>query len=61
MESNQSSKDPEVTLEISSRDFLEIVNGKLNPQLALLSKKIKVNGNMDKAIKIQDILAPRAQ
>ncbi len=61
LEINKSSKDPEVTLEIDSRDFLEIVNGKLNPQLALLSKKIKVDGSMDKAIKIQDILAPRSQ
>ena len=56
---NTSSEEPEVTLEIVYSDFLEIVNGHLNPQLALLSKKIKVNGNIDKAIKLQDVLAPR--
>ena len=44
---------------MQQRDFMEIVNGTLNPQLALLSRKIEVKGNAEKAVRFQDLLAPR--
>ena len=52
-------KEADTVLIMQQRDFMEIVNGTLNPQLALLSKKIEVKGDTERAIKIQDLLAPK--
>jgi len=48
----------DTVLSLHKRDFLNIVNGKLNPQLAILSKKIKVKGKVRQAISLQEILSP---
>ena len=37
-------------------DFLAIVNGKLNPQMAFMSGKLKIQGDMGLAMKLQQIL-----
>jgi putative sterol carrier protein len=37
-------------------DFLAIVNGKLNPQMAFMSGKLKVQGDMGLAMKLQQLL-----
>ena len=36
--------------------FLAIVNGKLNPQMAFMSGKLKIQGDMGLAMKLQQIL-----
>jgi putative sterol carrier protein len=37
-------------------DFLNIVNGKLNPQMAFMSGKLRIQGDMGLAMKLQQIL-----
>jgi len=37
-------------------DFLAIVNGKLNAQMAFMSGKLKIQGDMGLAMKLQQIL-----
>jgi putative sterol carrier protein len=37
-------------------DFLAIVNGKLNAQMAFMSGKLKIQGDMGLALKLQQIL-----
>jgi putative sterol carrier protein len=44
---------------MQQKDFLDVINGILNPQLAILSQKIKVVGDVKKAVFFQSVLAPR--
>jgi putative sterol carrier protein len=52
-------EEAEVILGMQQKDFLDIINGILNPQLAILSQKIKVVGDVKKAVFFQSVLAPR--
>ena len=49
----------EVVLTLDGDDFLAIINGKINAQIALVSKRVKINGDSRKASLLQNILAPR--
>ncbi len=40
----------------AEQDFLNIVNGKLNPQMAFMMGKLKIQGDMGLALKLQQIL-----
>lgn len=51
-------EDAEVVLSMQQKDFLQLVNGDLNPQIALLAQKVKVTGDIDKAIAVQYLLVP---
>jgi hypothetical protein len=44
------------TVAATEADFLAIVNGKLNPQMAFMSGKLKIQGDMGLAMKLQMIL-----
>ena len=44
------------TVAATDQDFLAIVNGKLNPQMAFMSGKLKIQGDMGLAMKLQQIL-----
>ena len=44
------------TVVCTDTDFLSIVNGKLNPTMAFMSGKLKVQGDMGLAMKLQQIL-----
>lgn len=44
------------TVNATDADFLAIVNGKLNPQMAFMSGKLKIQGDMGLAMKLQQIL-----
>jgi len=44
------------TVRMTGADFLAIVNGKLNPQMAFMSGKLKIQGDMGLALKLQQIL-----
>ncbi len=47
---------PKCTVAATGADFLAIVNGKLNPQMAFMSGKIRIQGDMGLAMKLQQIL-----
>ena len=44
------------TVAATDQDFLAIVNGKLNAQMAFMSGKLKIQGDMGLAMKLQQIL-----
>jgi hypothetical protein len=44
------------TVAITDADFINLVNGKLNPQMAFMSGKLKIQGDMGLAMKLQQIL-----
>jgi putative sterol carrier protein len=44
------------TVAATDGDFLNIVNGKLNAQMAFMSGKLKIQGDMGLAMKLQQIL-----
>ncbi len=48
--------DAKCTVAATDQDFLNIVNGKLNPQMAFMSGKLKIQGDMGLAMKLQQIL-----
>lgn len=54
-------KDAPVTLKMDSEDFLSIVNGKINSQIALVSRRVRIEGDTKKASLLQNILAPRTE
>ena len=47
---------PKCTVACTDADFLNIVNGKLNAQMAFMSGKLKIQGDMGLAMKLQQIL-----
>lgn len=44
------------TVAMSEADFLNMINGKLNAQMAFMSGKLKIQGDMGLALKLQQIL-----
>jgi putative sterol carrier protein len=47
---------PKCTVAATDADFLAIVNGKMNAQMAFMSGKLKIQGDMGLAMKLQQIL-----
>jgi putative sterol carrier protein len=47
---------PKCTVSATDADFLNIVNGKLNAQMAFMSGKLKIQGDMGLAMKLQQLL-----
>ncbi|MCC6219774.1 MAG: SCP2 sterol-binding domain-containing protein [Deltaproteobacteria bacterium] len=46
------------SLSMNERDFLHLVNGRINPQIAILARKIRVSGDFKKAVTFQSFLYP---
>lgn len=51
-------EDAEIVFTMQQSDFLHLVNGQLNPQLALFAQKMRVSGDVRQAVHFQNILAP---
>ena len=51
-------EDADLVLTMQQRDFLLMVNGRLNPQLAILGNKIKLQGDVKRAVWFQTLLYP---
>lgn len=49
-------EDPDMTLIASGDDLLKMVNGDLNPVSAFMSGKVKIQGDMSLAMKLQGLL-----
>lgn len=49
-------KDADCTIRISKEDFQGIVDGDLNPTMAFMMGKLKVDGDMGIAMKLQGLL-----
>lgn len=48
--------DRDVLFTVDSKDFLRIVHGKLNPVLAYTLGKLKIDGDLTKALEIQNLI-----
>jgi len=51
-------EDAEVVFSCQQKDFLQLVNGELNPQLAILAQKVRITGDMKRAVFFQSLLVP---
>lgn len=49
---------PNITITISAADWLDMINGKLSGQAAFLTGRLKVQGDMGLALKLQALLQP---
>ncbi|KAM4615974.1 peroxisomal multifunctional enzyme type 2 [Polymixia lowei] len=52
---------PDVTFTVSDKDFMEVVQGKLNPQKAFFAGKLKARGNIMMSQKLEVILKDYAK
>lgn len=48
--------EPGVKITMSASDFVDLVAGKLNGQMAFMQGKLKIKGDMSLALKLQQIL-----
>lgn len=46
---------PDITLTVDDQNWMDIVNGKLNGQMAFLTGKLKIQGDMTLAMKLQSL------
>jgi len=52
----QEDKESDTTLKLSLEDFLKLTTGDLNPMMAVMSGKVKIEGDRGVALKIQSLL-----
>jgi putative sterol carrier protein len=46
---------PNVTISMAAHDYLDMVAGKLNPQMAFMSGKLRISGDMGLALRFQGL------
>ncbi|MFT4569614.1 MAG: putative sterol carrier protein [Hyphomicrobiaceae bacterium] len=46
---------PSITIAMESQDYVDMIHGKLNPQMAFMGGKLKIKGDMGLALKMQQI------
>jgi len=54
-------EEADIVLSVQQKDFLSLVNGDLNPQMALLAQKVRLQGDVRQASLFQCLLAPPGQ
>jgi len=50
---------PNITLTMKESDYLDMINGKLNGQMAFMTGKLKFAGDMGLALKLQSLFKSR--
>jgi putative sterol carrier protein len=48
---------PNITISMSSQDYLDLVNGNLNGQMAFMTGKLRIAGDMGLALKMQSLFS----
>lgn len=48
-------EDPNITLTMSESDYVDMVEGRLNGQMAYLNGKLKINGDITLALKLASL------
>jgi putative sterol carrier protein len=51
---------PNITITMTESDYLDMINGKLNGQMAFMTGKLKIAGDMGLALKLQSLFQQRA-
>lgn len=51
---------PNITITMKENDYLDMINGKLNGQMAFMTGKLKIAGDMGLALKLQSLFQQRA-
>jgi len=46
---------PSATVRMDAGDYADMVSGKLNPMMAFMSGKVKVEGDLDSVMKVQSV------
>jgi len=46
---------PKATIHMDASDYLDMVSGKLNPMMAFMTGKVKVEGDLNAVMKMQQI------
>jgi putative sterol carrier protein len=46
---------PNITLTMAAKDYLDMINGKLNGQMAFMTGKLKISGDMGLALRLQSL------
>ena len=49
---------PDTTYEVSAEHYLKIITGKMNGRMAVLTRKMKVNGSIPAAMKMNKFMPP---
>ena len=49
---------PNITITMKESDYLDMVNGKLNGQMAFMSGKLKIAGDMGLALRLPNLFSP---
>jgi len=50
---------PNITISMKEGDYLDMINGKLNGQMAFMTGKLKIAGDMGLALKLQSLFKSR--
>jgi putative sterol carrier protein len=50
---------PNITISMKESDYLDMINGKLNGQMAFMTGKLKIAGDMGLALKLQSLFKSR--
>jgi len=50
---------PNITISMKENDYLDMINGKLNGQMAFMTGKLKIAGDMGLALKLQSLFKSR--
>jgi putative sterol carrier protein len=48
---------PNITISMTAQDYLDLLAGKLNPQMAFMTGKLRISGDMGLALRLQSLFS----